>query len=177
MVLSSGTGEASFGVLRGAASSGLLLEVLFVLETRGGQSLHVDRFLPNTPLRVVVDHSGNLVTDLYSVEAFDRQLIPGQIDALIDNKTLTETLLPNMIAAATKFSEVLGAAEISNGLHKMNLTLDHEIDRLKSLHKKNNHIRPEEIRVALEEQTSLVSLMRDAQIRMDSLQLIWKGDF
>ncbi len=177
MVLSSGTGEASFGVLRGAASSGLLLEVLFVLETRGGQSLHVDRFLPNTPLRVVVDHSGNLVTDLYSVEAFDRQLIPGQIDALIDNKTLTETLLPNMITAATKFSEVLGATEISNGLQKMNLTLDHEIGRLKSLHKKNNHIRPEEIRVALEEQTSLVSLMRDAQIRMDSLQLIWKGDF
>ncbi|MCF8374284.1 MAG: RNA polymerase-associated protein RapA [Bacteroidales bacterium] len=177
MILSSGTGSASFGVLRGNETPGILLEVLFVLETRGGQNVHVDRFLPNTPLRVVVDHAGNEVTHLYPVEKFDEHLIPGQTDGLLDNELFMETMLPKMIKAATGFSEVLGATEISNGLQRMNLTLDHEIGRLKSLQQKNKDIRPQEIRVAEEEQTNLVSLIRDARIRMDSLQLIRKGGF
>src|SRR5690606_22999875 len=58
MVLGSGTGSASFGDLRGTNSPGLLLEVLFVLETAREPGLYVDRFLPHTPLRIVVDHMG-----------------------------------------------------------------------------------------------------------------------
>lgn len=177
MVLSSGTGGASFGVLRGTGTPAILLEVLFVLETAGERSIHVDRFLPNTPLRVVVDHTGNEVTDLYPVEAFDHQLIPGRMDDLIHNETLMETILPDMIVSATNFAEALGATEISNGLQRMNLTLDHEIGRLKSLQNKNKHIRPEEIGIALEEQTTLSSLIRNARIRLDALQLIQKGNF
>lgn len=175
MVLSLGTGSASFGVLRGGGSPGILLEVLFVLETGGGQNIHVDRFLPNTPLRVVVDHTGDDVTDLYPIERFDQQLIPGQIDDLIQNETLMETILPNMIDAATEFAEALGAAEISRGMERMRLSLDHEIDRLKALAQKNKHIRPEEIQIALEEQRTLAALMQDARVRLDALQLIRKG--
>jgi len=177
MVLSSGTGSAGFGILRGAETPGLLLEGLFVLETAGVQSLYVDRFLPKTPLRVVVDHSGNEVTSLYPIETLDQQLIPGRMDDLIDNETIMETILPNMIKAATKTAEALGAKEISNGLQRMNLTLDHEIGRLKALQQKNKHIRPEEILIAIEEQNTLSSLMKDARIRLDALLLIRKGDF
>ena len=177
MVLSSGTGGASFGILRGKGTPDILLEVLFVLETAGGHGIHVDRFLPHTPLRVVVDHTGKEVTDLYPVEAFDQQLIPGQMDDLIKNETLMETVIPNMITAATKMAETLAATEISNGLQRMSLTLDHEIARLKSLHQKNKNIRPQEIQIAIEEQATLASLIRDARIRLDALQLIRKGDF
>ncbi len=176
MVLSSGTGGASFGVLRGNSSPAILLEVLFVLETVGENCINVDRFLPKTPLRIVVDHTGNEVTDLYPVENFDQHLIPGQIDLLIHNEALMENILPDMIKSATKIAETLGATAISNGLKMMNLTLNHEIARLKSLLKKNKHIRPEEIRIALEEQTTLASLIGDARIRLDALQLIRKGE-
>jgi ATP-dependent helicase HepA len=54
----------------------------------------------------------------------------------------------------------------------MNLTLDHEIDRLNILHEKNKDIRPEEIQVALNEQTTLATLIKDARLRLDALQLI-----
>ena len=125
----------------------------------------------------MVDHAGKEVTDLYPVETFDQQLIPGQLDDLMQNETLMEIILPDMITAATKIAETLGATEISNGIQKMNLTLDHEIGRLRSLHEKNKHIRPEEIQLALREQTTLASLIGDARIRLDALQLIRKGDF
>ena len=155
----------------------ILLEVLFVLETAGEQHIYVDRFLPNTPLRAVVDHSGKNVTDQYPAKSLDEQLIPGQFNDLLQNENFTETILPNMIGAATKTAEALAAEEISHGLQKMSLTLDHEIDRLKSLQKKNNNIRPEEIQIAIEEQTTLSTLIRDARIRMDAIQLIRTGDF
>ena len=174
MVLSSGTGSASYGVLRAAESPGLLLEILFVLETPTGQNIDIDRFLPNTPLRVVVDHTGNEVTDEYPVETFDKKLISGKIDALLDNKILVETLLPQMITVATKVAKKKSAEEIANGLHRMNLTLNHEIDRLKILQEKNNNIRPEEIQIALKEQIALASLIKNARVRMDAIQLIRK---
>ncbi len=177
MVLSLGTGSASFGVLPGKGNPAILLEVLFVLETAGEQNIYADRFLPNTPLRVVVDHSGNELTDLFPIEIFEQKLLPGQIDELIQNETLRETILPNMITAATKVAEKLGATEISGGLLRMSANMDREIDRLKSLQKKNKHIRPEEIRFALEEKASLISLIKNARIRLDALQLIRKGNF
>jgi len=174
MVLSSGTGSAGFGVLRGTNSPGLLLELLFVLETSGEQNIYVDRFLPDTPLRIVVDHRGNDLTDSYPVETFDKKLIPGQIDALLDNRTLMETTLPNMISAATKIAEQQRTKEIASGLQRMNLTLNHEIDRLKILQKKNKNIRPEEIQIALNEQLTLTSLIKDSRVRLDAIQLIRK---
>ena len=174
MVLSSGTGSASFGVLRGTNSPGLLLELLFVLETSKEQSIYVDRFLPNTPLRIVVDHAGIEVTDKYSVETFDKKLTPGQIDHLLDNETLVETIMPNMIAAATKIAQQQSTIEITNGLQRMNITLNHEIDRLKKLQKQNKNIRHQEIETAISEQQTLASLIKNARVRMDAIQLILK---
>ena len=54
----------------------------------------------------------------------------------------------------------------------MNLTLNHEIDRLKILQQKNKNIRPAEIQTALHEQLTLTSLIKDARVRLDAIQLI-----
>ena len=174
MVLSSGTGSASFGVLRDTHSPGILLEIIFVLETTPEQSIYVDRFLPNTPLRIVVDHTGKEVTDLYSAKTFDIKLITGSIDNLLDNETIVETIIPKMISAATKIAEEQSAKERAKGLKRMNLTLHHEIDRLRILQQKNKNIRPEEIQTALTEQTTLTTLIQNARLRMDAIQLVIK---
>ena len=174
MVLSTGTGSASYGILHGTNSPGVLLEFLFVLETTSEQSIYVDRFLPNTPLRIVVDHTGKEVTDRYSVETFDNKLASGSIDVLLENDMIVETILPDMISSATQIAEKQGAKEIAKGLQRMNLTLNHEIDRLKTLQKKNKNIRPEEIQIALTEQLTLATLIKNARVRMDAIQLIIK---
>jgi len=175
MVLSLGTGGASFGVLRGTKKTGILLEVAFVLETAGRKGIHIDRFLPNKPLRILVNHSGNNVTKDYPVEMFNKQLIPGRIEDVIDNETFLETILPDMLSSATDISEQLKGDEIAEGLKCMNQTLDHEIDRLGKLFKQNKSIRPDEIRTALDEKNVLTELISNAQIRMDSIQLIKEG--
>ena len=177
MVLSSGTGSASYGIVRGSGSPAILMECIFVLETAGEKSIDIDRFLPKTPLRVVVDHTGKAVTDVYPAEQLDLQLTPGKMDDVLDNEMLMETVIPSMISAATKYAEALGAQEMKAGLQRMNLILDHEIERLKSLQMKNNNIRPEEILIAQQDKASLASLIGNARIRLDALQLIRKGKF
>lgn len=175
MVLSSPTGSACFGVIRGTGSPALLLELLFVLETAGKQNTYVDRFLPNTPLRIVVDHTGKKVTDAYPVEMLNKMLKPSNIDALLENDALVDSIIPNMISSATEIAEKLGAKEIANGLERMKHTLDHEVDRLTVLQKMNNHIRPNEIQNAIEEQHTLSTIISNARVRLDALMLIRKA--
>jgi len=174
LVLGSGTGSASFGILRGTNKPGLLLELIFVLETSQKQGVYVNRFLPNTPIRIVVDMSGKDVTDRYPIDLFDKNLIPSQIEPLLDNENLVDRILPKMISAAKEIANDKGAKKIENGLKNMNFTLDHEINRLKTLQKKNKNIRPEELQIAQEEQAALASLIKNARVRMDAIQLVLK---
>lgn len=176
MVLSLGTGAASFGLLKGTGETGVLLEVIFVLETSGRKGIDVDRFLPSTPMRVVVNHLGDEVTEDYSEVMFFKQLRPGQIDDFIENETVVDVLIPNMISSAKEVAEQLKIKGIEVGLQVLNQTLDHEIGRLAYLYKRMKGIRPDEIRTALEEKSVLEALISNAHIRIDSLQLIREGD-
>ena len=174
MMLSSTTGNASFGLIRGTGAPALVLELIFVLETAGKHNEYVDRFLPNTPLRIVVDHSGKEVTDSHSVEMLNKKLSSGKIDALLENSVVIKTILPKMILAATTIAKELGAKEITNGLQRMKLTLDHEINRLKTLQKANKQIRADEIQIAVDERTNLETIIENARVRLDALLLIRK---
>lgn len=171
MVLSSNFGSASFGVLRGNNNPGLLLELIFVLETAGKESIDIDRFLPHTPIRIVIDHTTEDVTEEYPVEML-KNLKPTNIDSLLNNDTFIDTLLPNMISTATEIANELGQIEIEKGLNKMKLQLNHEIDRLRDLQKKNQHIRADEIQTAIDERAKLASIIRKARVRLDGLLLI-----
>ena len=175
MVLSSTTGSAAYGVMRGSGSPALMLELLFVLETAGKQNTCVDRFLPNTPLRIVVDHTGTEVTDAWPVEKLNKSLIPGDPAPLLNNDAFVENLLPNMIAAATIIAEAKAKKEIAQGFQRMKATLDHETGRLKVLQKMNRHIRADEIQAAMEEQAALSAIIKKARLRLDALLIIKKA--
>lgn len=172
VVLSSSTGSASFGVLRGTGSPSLLLELIFIVETGGRQNTYVDRFLPNTPIRIVVDHAGTDVTEDYPEDLLNKNLIAGKMGSILKNDMLVERVVPNMISTATNIAEDLGADKIVEGLITMKATLNHEIERLESLQSMNQNIRPEEIETAIEERNTLSSIIQNARIRLDALQLI-----
>ena len=51
----------------------MLLELIFVLEAIAAPRLHVDRFLPPTPIRLVVNHKLEDVTRAFSDAGLGRQ--------------------------------------------------------------------------------------------------------
>jgi ATP-dependent helicase HepA len=56
LLLGAETGNCSFAVLPTTNERTMVLELIFVLEAIAAPHLHADRFLPPTPVRVVVSH-------------------------------------------------------------------------------------------------------------------------
>lgn len=175
MVLGSKIGSVSYGLFRTNGTPALLLELLFVLEASGQENTAINCFLPHTPLRVVIDHTGKNVTNVFSDELLNKNLTPSSIKPLLQNDAFVDTLLPNMMLSATKIANALAQKEMLAAQQRMRLKLDHEINRLTALQKKNKHVRTDEIEIAIEERKDLTSLIKNARLRLDALQLIQKG--
>jgi ATP-dependent helicase HepA len=60
-------------------------------------------------------------------------------------------------------------------LREMNHLLGREVERLQALAKVNDHVRPQEIRLAQTQQEELATVLQQARLRLDALRLIWKG--
>ena len=60
------------------------------------------------------------------------------------------------------------------GMRKGDL-LGHEVQRLQMLQQVNDHVRPQEIKLAQAQQAELATALQQARLRLDSLRLIWKG--
>jgi len=57
----------------------------------------------------------------------------------------------------------------------MKQLLDHEIQRLKSLAKVNDNVRPQEIQIAQAQREELAAALQNSRLRLDAVRLIWRG--
>ncbi len=175
LILGGDKGNTSFAVWPDPEDRTLLLETSFVLETVAAGHLHVDRFLPATPLRLVVDHKRSDVTESHPPETFAKQLQKGSPYKLIDNPDVTQNVLPGMVRASHKIAEKRARTIVSQRLQAMTHVLDHEINRLQTLQKVNHHIRPQEIELAEHQRQELAKAIQEARVRLDAVRLVWKG--
>jgi len=82
---------------------------------------------------------------------------------------------PAMIEAATRFAEAQAATLRQSAWNEMNHLLSHEVERLQMLRLVNDHIRPQEIKMAQAQQRELATALQQSRLRLDALRLIWKG--
>ena len=170
LLLGSEQGNCSFGVWADENDKALLLEAIFVLEALAPAFLHSDRFLPPTPVRVLVNHKKELLTlDLPELEK-------GLPHKLLDNPKIGRETIPAMFEAAETFAETKAKALVKKAISTMVDQLQDEIDRLTSLREINNHVRPKEIDIAQQQLTELTDALGKSRIRLDMVRLIWKGD-
>lgn len=175
LVYGSEKGNSSFALWPDPENQALLLELRFVLETVADRQLHVDRFLPATPIRILIDQalddqSGDITAD--RLATFLRK---GNPEALLSQPIITQEHLPNMIDAATVKAEAKAALIMSRSMHAMHQLMDHEIDRLRMLQQVNDNVRKEEISQTIREKEALTEAIQQARLRLDAMQLIWKG--
>ena len=175
LLLGSEKGNSSFAVWPCAQERTILLETIFVLETVAEARWHADRFLPATPLRVVVDRQGRDVTEEMNLTSVEPTLRKGNPYPLIDNPEISQKLLPGLVQAAQAFAEKQARNLVEETKGTMNRLLRHEIERLKILQKINNHVRPREIELAHAQEKSLMKAVGQARLRLDAVRLIWKG--
>ena len=175
LLLGSEKGNSSFAKWPDHKVTGLYLETIYLLECIAPPDLHVDRFLPPTPLRVLVDHRGTDVGHSISQEIFARNLNSAEPYALLDQVEWREDLLPDLLkkTQAIASSQIGGIVVQARG--EMNAQLGNEIARLDELQKVNHSVRDEEIELLIQQQRSLDQHLANARLRLDAIRLIQRG--
>lgn len=171
LLLTSESGNASFGVWEGAPSKGILLEVYAVVECVAPAALHSDRFLPITPIRVQVDHAGEDRTDDTHVHA--KQLRSGDLHQLLKQDSFRRKILPMMIDRCHKLADGHVQGVVDTALAECEKKLGYEIDRLVALKEINDHVGEGEIDLLRNQLADLHQVITKARLRFDSVRIIW----
>jgi ATP-dependent helicase HepA len=172
LLLGGEMGNSAFAMWKGGGSEAILLEAHCVAECVAPAALHVDRFLPATPLRVVVDHALAEHTDDPALAT--AQLEKGDVFRLLDRGVVKKKLLPAMLVKAKELAVERMERLISDATATMTTQLQREIERLETLRELNDHVTPAEIAAARQQQTDLRLALADTHMRLDAVRLIFR---
>ena len=170
LLLGAETGNAAFGIWRQPGPEAMYLEAHAIAECVAPPALHVDRFLPPHPIRVVVDHRNKDETSNTKLTA--AKLEKGDVFRLLHNETIKRKLVPAMLAETQRLSEAELKRLVKDATAKMDVALKAEIDRLEHLAQVNDQIRPEEINALGEQREALRTALAGTRLRLDAVRLI-----
>jgi ATP-dependent helicase HepA len=174
LVISSETGNASVNVVRhpNLKAGQFLLECLFVVECSAPPELQIGRFLPPTPVRVLVDQNKQDLTDTIDYDDLIDAGIPfdkGKIVAFINNQ---RHHLNQMLGIAEQRAKTDKQTLVQDATREMLASLAEEIKRMMRLQKVNPSIKPEEIE-HLKEMTMLThDNMESAELKLDAVRFL-----
>ncbi len=174
LVLSSETGNAAITVVKHPElrAGQFLLECLFIVECSAPVQLQISRFLPATPIRILIDQNlknqSNTIEhrDLLQNRAnFDQLKIVGFINNQRDH-------VVNMLKIAEQNAQKEMQALVGDAAQTMLQSMTTEIKRLVQLKKVNPGIKDQEIE-QLKDMTLLAHEFIDsAQLRLDAVRFV-----
>lgn len=174
LLVNSPAGSTAFGLLPGDTPN-ILVEAVFVLEAVADSRWAVDQFLPPQPVRVVVDLRGTDLSEEWDVQTLAETVRDVPIQPFLQRPEFNAGLLKNLLEGASARAErntvaVKRAAEVT--AHDR---LGADLQRLVDLQKLNDHVRPEEIKLAQSRLKKTCAAIRAARLRLDSIRLIVAG--
>ncbi|QJE96396.1 helicase-related protein [Luteolibacter luteus] len=173
LMLGSEAGNAAFGVWESTGEKRMLLEAWVVVESIAPAHLHVERFLPQTPLRIAVDHTGGDQTNDKGLQ--QAKLRRGDPASLLKNEAVKRKVLPVMLDKARDFGVAHSRAVIDEAMIVMRSEMAAELSRLRDLAEVNDHVKPEEIAALQKREKELAEAISSARVRLDAVRLVWKA--
>ncbi|MGZ4954329.1 MAG: RNA polymerase-associated protein RapA [Methylobacter sp.] len=174
MVLSSETGNAAISVIKHSdlKAGQFFLECLFIVECSAPAELQIGRFLPHTPIRVLIDQNQKDV----SADIDHRDLV--EVGIKFDKHKIIAFLnsqrphLINILSVAEQKAKTDMQQLVDEATQAMLESLSNEIKRLVRLKKVNPTIRTEEIE-QLKDMTMLAhENIQAAQLRLDAVRFV-----
>jgi ATP-dependent helicase HepA len=150
----------------------VFLEALFITECPVPRGLEVQRYLPSTCLRYLLDANGEDKADILPHEALSGL-------CLTQNRKLADTVIKSqgdrlklLIAHAEQLAEQAAADIAADAVRTMQAELEAEQDRLTALAKVNPNVRQDEIE-QLSVRRELIALhLQQTQVRLDAVRVI-----
>lgn len=170
LLLGSEMGNANFALWKSVGPESIFLEVYTVAECVGTASLHVERFWPPTPVRVVVDHA----LKEHDLDFNEQPLEQGDAFRLLDRGVFKKKLLPAMLSKAEEIAAQKAAQLQVEVATKVEPLLQAEVERLVVLQEINDHVRDEEIEAAKAHKQALLEALSAVRVRLDAVRLVLK---
>jgi ATP-dependent helicase HepA len=175
LLLGSEHGNTAFAIWDSAEERDVMLEALYVLEVVAPARLHVERFLPPTPLRVLVSERHGDVTDRISDTAVSAATRDGVRTRMLADTDLPRHALSRLLDGCRSAADSRVDACTRSAAEHMTSVMREEVDRLRALRRINDNVREEEVSLLEQEGRDLVSALAGAHLRLDALRLIWMG--
>lgn len=150
----------------------ILIEAIYVLESVAPARLHVDRFLPPTPVRILVDMTGADRSAEFLHEVINQKTADEEAFRLKQNPQLLQALVPEMLGAARSHAREKKSLLLEEAMQVAHQRLDGEACRLKELRKVNPNVRAEEIKIAENVVEDVTRHVAKAHLRLDAVRLI-----
>ena len=148
------------------------IELIYIVEASAPTYLQLGRYLPGTPIRLLLDKTGNDLAAKVPFDNFNRQLKPvGRQTASKLVNALQSLIHPLIATSETAATEQL-AKVCQNALQKMQQALQADQQRLKALQQINPLIRQQEIDILTDKQHQLTDYISKARLKLDAIRLI-----
>ncbi|MDG6252383.1 RNA polymerase-associated protein RapA [Glaesserella parasuis] len=150
----------------------LLLEAIYIVEAQAPKDLQLTRFLPPTPVRILLDNKGNDMASQVSFAGLEKQLKP--VNKQMANKIakMARGDIEKLIAFSDEKVVPQAQSLIEQAKQNADHTLGTELHRLTSLQAVNKNIRADEIQALEQLREASLKHLDQANWRLDSLRVI-----
>ncbi|MFJ5331999.1 RNA polymerase-associated protein RapA [Pectobacterium versatile] len=174
LVLSGDTGSCAVSLLKNKALpvGTLLAELVYVVEAQAPKHLQLTRFLPPTPVRLLMDRKGTNLAAQVEFESFNRQL--NAVNRHTSSK-LVNAVQPDvhaMLQQAEALIETQARQLITEAQEQADLQLRRELERLEALKAVNPNIREDELTALENQREQVLSNLHEANWRLDAIRLV-----
>ena len=174
LIASGDIGKAAMALLinKQLPAGTLLVELIYMIESQSPKGLQLNRFLPPTSVRLLLDNKGNDLAGQVNFDTLQNKLKP--IGKDIANKML-KMARPNieqLIKLGDHKITEIAQAQIREASKLADQTLSTELNRLIALKAVNKNIRQAEIDVLEKQRVLSLEELSKASWRLDSLRVI-----
>ena len=174
LIASGDIGKAAMALLinKQLPAGTLLVELIYMIESQSPKGLQLNRFLPPTPVRLLLDSKGNNLAGQVNFDTLQNKLKPLSKDIANKMVKMARPNIEQLIKLGDHKMTEIAQAKIREASKLADQTLSTELNRLIALKAVNKNIRQAEINLL--EQQRLVSLeeLSKASWRLDSLRVI-----
>ena len=174
LIASGDIGKASMALLvnKQLPAGTLLIELIYMIESQSPKGLQLNRFLPPTPVRLLLDSKGNDLAGQVNFGTLQNKLKPLGKDIANKMVKMARPNIEQLIKLGDHKMIEIAQAQIQEASRLVDQTLSTEINRLIALKAVNKNIRQAEIDVLEKQRVLSLEELSKANWRLDSLRVI-----
>lgn len=174
LVLSGDSGTSAVSLLKNKALpiGTLLVELIYVVEASAPKKLQLGRFLPATPIRLLLDQNGKDLAAQVEFEHFNRQLTALKRHTASKLVSTVQPDVHKLLQTGDQLADQQAKALIDAARQEADESLSAELNRLEALKSVNPTIREDEVDLLASNRQQVLAQLDQANWRLDAIRLI-----